>query len=103
MPTLICPVCTVTPMQTEETRSLRVWWIPQVPMRPFYVPVSNLAEARLLIDALADYDLFQLKHHIKPDYSNIGGLQVRDEGEWVDWDDEEGANIEDGKYARKHA
>ena len=79
-----------------ETK-LRVWWIPQVPMHPFYRPVSSVAEGVLLIDALAAYDEFQFRNRIKPDYSNAGGLQVFDEtdqtdspdGSWIDWCDEE--------------
>ena len=70
---------------------LRVWWIPQVPMKAFYVEVSNLAEANLLIETLAQYDDFQFKNKIKPDYSNVGGLQRWDEDnqEWEDWYNEE--------------
>jgi hypothetical protein len=70
---------------------LRVWWIPQIPMSPFYVPVRSLDEARLILDSFALYDLFQLKNNIKPDYSNAGGLQSFDEDDqnWHDWYDEE--------------
>jgi hypothetical protein len=81
---------------SQNLVKLRVWWIPQVPMEPFYVPVNSLEEANLLLDALAAYDQFQLEKHIKPDYSNVGGLQVWDENSdgdgtpgWVDWCDEE--------------
>ena len=42
-------------------RKLRVWWIPQIPMRPFYVPVSGVCEARKILDVLAEYDAFQLE------------------------------------------
>jgi hypothetical protein len=70
---------------------LRVWWIPQVPMKSFHVPVSSFREARLVLDTLAMYDLFQYKNKVKPDYANAGGLQIFDEEEkdWVDWCDEE--------------
>lgn len=68
---------------------LRVWWIPQIPMKAFNVPVKNLDEACLLIDTLGKYDLFQLKHKVKPDYSNAGGLNVFENGEWVEWYGEE--------------
>ena len=46
----------------------------------------------MLLDTLANYDMFQLQHRIKPDYSNAGGLQIYlpDEGLdgdfWVDWE-----------------
>ncbi len=73
---------------------LQVWWIPQIPMTAFVVPVSSVAEGAKLLRVLADYDLFQFEHRIKPDYANAGGLQVWfDDGEgdsgWVDWDDPE--------------
>lgn len=76
---------------------MRVWWIPQIPMNPFYVPVESIEEGVKIIKTLAEYDLFQLEHNIKPDYSNTGGLQIFDEGDdydgpdgsWVDWCDPE--------------
>jgi hypothetical protein len=72
---------------------LRVWWIPQVPMEPFYVDVRSITEAKLVIKTLADYDLFQFDHHIKPDYSNVGGLEEFVDGKWIDWEDEDGYDI----------
>jgi hypothetical protein len=53
---------------------LKVWWIPQVPGKPFEVLVKSVEEGKLLTRVLADYDLFQLAQHIKPDYSNAGGI-----------------------------
>lgn len=75
---------------------LRVWWIPQVPMNPFYQGVSTLKEAKLLLETLANYDIFQYKSQIKPDYSNAGGLEIwnEEENDWLEWEDEEGNNIE---------
>ncbi len=75
---------------------LQVWWIPQVPMRKqFVVPVATVAEGAKLLQVLADYDLFQFKNRIKPDYSNVGGLQrwCKDDGDGrpggEDWYDDE--------------
>lgn len=70
---------------------LRVWWIPQIPGSAFTVEVESVMQAHLLVSALADYDRFQFDQHVKPDYSNVGGLVVYDdaEGEWFDWYDEE--------------
>lgn len=79
-------------MSTIQT--LKVWWIPQVPMKPFEVPVRDLREAALLLRTLADYDLFQLRNHIKPDYCNAGGLMVLEDGEWVDWYSEDGDDFD---------
>ena len=66
---------------------LRVWWIPQVPMESFYIPVDSPEEGKKIMDILAAYDCFQYNHNVKPDYSNIGGLQYYDKecGEWEDW------------------
>jgi len=66
---------------------LRVWWVPQVPMESFYIPVRSPEEGMKVMDILAAYDCFQYNHKVKPDYCNIGGLQQYDEdtGEWEDW------------------
>lgn len=72
---------------------LRVWWMPQIPMKPFFIPVEGFVQAKLILEVLAQYDLFQLANRIKPDYSNAGGLQIwtDDAGEgkpgWEEWDD----------------
>lgn len=77
---------------------LRVWHIPQVPMKAFFVEVSSVEEGVRMMDALADYDMFQYENNIKPDYCNANGLQMWDESlteedmadmelgdKWVDW------------------
>jgi len=74
---------------------LKVWWIPQIPMKPFEVPVKNIDEAILLLTTLAEYDKFQFETNIKPDYCNAGGLQVFDDGEWVDYCDEDCRDIDE--------
>lgn len=86
---------------TAKHGDLRVWHIPQVPGKPFIVNVANVVEGKLLLNALAEYDLFQLKNKIKPDYASAAGLSVFDAtdkydgsgGSWIDWyslDDGEG-------------
>jgi hypothetical protein len=74
---------------------LQIWWIPQVPGKPFTVPVASVAEAKKLLDVLAEYDIFQFRNRIKTDYCNAGGLSVYDGGEWTDWCDEDGNSIDD--------
>lgn len=67
---------------------LRVWWIPQVGIdQTFYIPVETPEEGKKVMDILAAYDAFQLQNNVKPDYSNVGGLQMwdEDEKEWYDW------------------
>jgi hypothetical protein len=76
--------------------TLRVWHIPQVPMKPFHVAVRNIREAKLILDALAFYDIFQFENNIKPDYSNASGLEVFENGEWSEWYDEDSGDSIDG-------
>ena len=68
---------------------LRVWWIPQVgaSSEVFYVPVQSVEEGKKVLDILAAYDAFQLQNRFKPDYSNVGGLQVynSESGDYEDW------------------
>ena len=75
--------------QNPTNGSLRVWWIPQIPMNPFYYPVSTAKEGRLLTEALALYDIFQFENRTKPDYCNAGGIEIFEDGEWNDYDEEE--------------
>lgn len=81
-----------------ETK-LRVWHIPQIPCRPFYVPVSTPEEAIKILDVLANYDLFQLENNIKPDYSNAQGLEewIEAEQDWLEWNSEDGLEIKEYK------
>lgn len=90
---------------------LRVWWIPQIPMKPFHVPVSSVEEGVKIMNVLSDYDAFQFENRIKPDYSNVGGLQVFDpsddtdapSGSWVDWWDEETGEDDPVQYLERKA
>lgn len=69
----------------------RVWWCPQVPCKPFYVDVISGAEGIKMMRVLGDYDRFQFENKIKPDYANMGGVEVYDEEEadWVEWEGDE--------------
>lgn len=80
----------------QPQKMLKVWWIPQVPGKPFEVGVDSVPEGVKIMHILAQYDLFQYEHNIKPDYCNAGGIVQWDEdsdGEgnpgWVDWYDED--------------
>lgn len=72
-------------------KKLRIVHFPQIGAKPFKVEVSNLQEARLLFNTLADYDLFQYNNRIKPDYANATVVQEwsEEDGEWIDWSDDE--------------
>lgn len=81
---------------TPNYGDLRVWWIPQVPMKPFHFPVDSVEQAVHDLRLLAEYDKFQYENRVRPDYCNAGGLEVYVEdcdGEgnpgWEDWSDDE--------------
>jgi hypothetical protein len=103
-----CSINTKSVATKEVGMKLRVWWVPQVPMKAYYVDVSSVEEGVKIIDALAKYDLFQLANNIKPDYCNAGGLQMFDEedkedgpeGSWVDWCDYETGECDPEEYIK---
>jgi hypothetical protein len=84
-------------MTIPKEGDLRVWHIPQVPMKPFFVAVSSIDEGKRICEVLADYDLFQYQNKIKPDYANAQGISVYREdldcelGEpgWIDVEEDE--------------
>jgi len=69
----------------------RVWHIPQIPMKPFEVPVWDYHDGKRICEMLADYDDFQFKNNIKPDYANVNGVQYFDpeENDWLDVTDDD--------------
>ena len=66
---------------------MRVWWNPQVGNcnESMFIPVKDELEAKKILDTLAVYDMFQYKNNIKGDYSNAGGVEMLENGEWCDW------------------
>lgn len=70
---------------------LRITHFPQVPCKPFIVEVDSLSKARDVMNLLADYDLFQYKNEIKPDYCNATFLEEYCEADdmWYSWCDSE--------------
>ena len=68
---------------------LRVWWVRNVPGSADFHLVESLKEAVVIINALTQSDL-------KNPYveSNAGGLEVYEDGEWCEWYDEEGDDID---------
>lgn len=87
----------------SKNAKLKVWWIPQIPGKPFEAEVSSVHDGVRLMDILAEYDKFQFEHNIKPDYSNVGGLQMLENGEWVDWYDDEMGTDDPHEWVKEHA
>lgn len=71
-----------------EKEQLRVKHFPQIPCKAFEVEVESVQEAVKIMDVLAEYDLFQYKNRIKPDYSNMTVLEkyCDDCEDWIVWD-----------------
>jgi len=80
---------------------LKIWHIPQVPMKAFRVDVKCVDEAILLLNVLADYDEFEFKNNIKPDYSNVSGLEEFDGKDWLEYYNDDGEDIMDIKGSNK--
>jgi hypothetical protein len=70
---------------------LRIWHVPQVPMKPFRVSVPDVATGRLINTVLANYDRFQLENKVKPDYCNAQGIERLVSDDWEEIDDENDA------------
>lgn len=79
-------------------KELRVMHYPQVPCEGFEVKVDSIQQAKLIMDTLAFYDLFQLEQNIKPDFSNFTSLEMYENGEWTDWADEETGIMDIDEY-----
>ena len=56
----------------------------------FTIPVSSIYEAALVKHSMAYSDLIKYEQGVTPDYVNMIGLEVFENGEWVDWYDEDG-------------
>lgn len=70
---------------------LRVWYVPQVPGKPYEVdmPTQDLATAVLVLDAIIGLSNFEFENRIKPDYSDMAGIARFDGDDWEDVDDAE--------------
>lgn len=76
--------------KTDVKTKYRVAHFPQVPCKAFHVEVESVEQGLFLMETLWEYDMFQFKNKIKPDYSNATCFQVFEGDEWVDWYNEEG-------------
>ena len=67
---------------------LRIWWIHNPPSPPGFILIDSPDEAVLLLDRLGEFDI---ENGIQ---ANVGGLEVFEDGEWTEWYDEEGNDID---------
>ena len=82
---------------------LKIWWIPNLHTLgkdkkqgkrtgAFEREVSSIEEAILLLNFIADYDLYLGDNLIS---SNAGGLMEFVDGEWLDYESPQGYSIDD--------
>ena len=69
---------------------LRVWWIRNVPNEPSYYKIDTVEEAVKKINALAEDDLRDPLIT-----SNASGFEVFEDGEWTEYYDELGRDIDE--------
>lgn len=81
--------------------TLKVWYIPQVPMKAFERVIPHrdgdeekeLALAVILLDTITSFSIFEFDNRVKPDYSDAGGIARWEEYDgsfdWCDLDEEE--------------
>lgn len=69
---------------------LRVWWIRQVPNKPEYFEVKDIAEALAKLRELERADLAN-----KSIQSNAGGLEIFKDESWEEYYGEEGRSIDE--------
>ena len=75
-------------MAETKEGTMRVWWIRNVPNEPQHHPVTTLEQAITVLNKLTKTDLenpFVL--------SNVGGLEVFEDGAWSEFYDGEGQDI----------
>lgn len=73
----------------KVNNKLRVAHYPQIPCKPFIVAVKDEEQAYLISETLADQHLFLYDNNFIPDYSNIILVQMYEDGEWLDYYNEE--------------
>lgn len=76
---------------TPREGDLRVWYIPQIPMKAFEVdlPTQDLGIAALVLDSLIGLSLFEFENKVKPDYADAAGIARFDGEDWEDVDADE--------------
>lgn len=75
---------------------LRIWYIPQVPMKAFERDVPDFKTGQLLLDTIYELALFEYENKVKPDYCNAGGISRWEE-------DGEGEGVAEAQCAQPAA
>jgi hypothetical protein len=74
---------------TFKNGDLRVWHIQNPPTKPTWYDVSSPEEGARKVEELAQVDLANPRI-----WGNAIGLSVYEDGDWVDWFDDDGDDID---------
>ena len=68
----------------------RIYYIHNMPGKPFIYEVESPKVGLLVLDALYNTMLDLFDRHVIPDYANVGGVEYFDEHfqEWHEWDED---------------
>lgn len=71
------------------SNKLRVSHYPQVPCKPFIIEVKDEEQAAIVVKTMALQHLFLYDNNFIPDYCNAILVEMFEDGEWVDYYNEE--------------
>lgn len=79
---------------------LRIWYLHQVgsDAEVYHEHVNCVTDARLKLDSICRVMLHLYKTNNIQDYSNMCGLEIREDGDWLDWENESGECIDDVRH-----
>lgn len=91
----------MTATDTPALGDLKVFYIPQMPMKAFEVKVTSIAEGGRILDVIEQFSAFEFENRVKPDYCDMGGLvRYETDGEdGFDWYDVEDHEVDGGDDA----
>ena len=71
-----------------EEGDLRIWWIRNPPNPAEFILIDSPDEAVSILDRLGELDV---RNGVQV---NVGGLEIFEDGEWTEWYDENGNDID---------
>lgn len=76
------------------TEKYKIWYIPQIPMPPWELEIDDLETAKLVLNSVIDFSIFEYVNRVKPDYADVAGIsRWEEDGEggfdWFELDEDE--------------
>lgn len=81
--------------RSRHASKLKVWYIPQVPMRSFEINVHSPEEALDLMELISEFSCVMFENKLRPDYTDCCGLitYCHNYDEWVEWYNEDDFDV----------